>query len=300
MQLLAYALAYPILRLISILPFPVLYFLSDIVYLLLYRIGGYRKSTVRKNLSLALPHLTKEERRQIERKSYSHFCDTFFEMAKSLSITDKQIRERFTFTNFDLAHEYEAKGKSVVLLIGHYGSYEWLLSMNMYFKTFRGFGIYKAIRNKYFNELVKKIRRRFGAELVGTKSIIPAMRRHRREGVHGFYGFISDQSPKQQSIIYYGKFFGVEVPMQVGGEILAKKLDMNVIFARVDKTARGYYKCTFVPLEGSPKDYPNFEVTDWFMKLLEDQIREKPEYYLWTHKRFKHRKIDTATAQTNP
>jgi len=299
MQLLVYALAYPILRFISILPFWALYFLSDCTYILLYRIVGYRRSTVRKNMALALPHLSDKERREVEKKSYRHFCDTFFEMAKSLSITDKQIRQRFTFTNMELAHEYEDKGKSVVVLIGHYGSYEWLLSMNLHFHSFKGIGIYKAIRNKYFNELVKRIRRRFGAELIGTKSIIPAMRKNAREGIKGFYGFISDQSPKSQSIIYYGKFFGVEVPMQVGGEILAKKLDMNVMFARVEKVSRGHYQCTFVALEGSPKEYPNFAVTDWFMKLLEEQIIEKPEYYLWTHKRFKHRKKvsdSTATA----
>lgn len=297
MQFLAYALAYPILRFISILPFWALYFLSDCTYILLYRIIGYRKSTVRKNLALALPHLSEKERREVEKKSYRHFCDTFFEMAKSLSITYKQIRQRFTFTNMDLAHEYEDKGKSVVLLVGHYGSYEWLLSMNLHFTVFKGIGIYKAIRNKYFNELVKRIRRRFGAQLIGTKSIIPAMRKNAREGIKGFYGFISDQSPKSQSIIYYGKFFGVEVPMQVGGEILSKKLDMNVMFARVEKVSRGHYQCTFVPLEGSPKDYPNFAVTDWFMKLLEEQIIEKPEYYLWTHKRFKHRKAATDTTE---
>ncbi len=290
MQLLAYVLAYPFIWLISIQRFRVLYFLSDIVYILIYRIVGYRRSTVRKNIALALPHLTEKERRLIEKKSYKHFCDTFFEMAKSLTITDKEIRQRFTFTNFDVAHEFEAKGKSVVMFTGHYGSYEWLLSMNMYLRTYKGIGIYKAIRNKYFDALVRKVRRRFGAELVTTKDIIPAMRKNAREGIKAFYGFISDQSPKNSSIIYYGDFLGVEVPMQVGGEMLAKKLDMNAIFARIDKTGRGHYQCTFIPLEGSPKDYPNFEVTDWFMKLLEDQIREKPEYYLWTHKRFKHRR----------
>jgi Kdo2-lipid IVA lauroyltransferase/acyltransferase len=293
MQLLAYVLAYPIIWLISIQPFRILYFFSDITCFLLYRVIGYRRSTVRRNLALALPHLTETERRLIEKRSYKHFCDTLFEMAKSLTITDKQIRQRFTFTNFDVAHEFESKGKSVIVFTGHYGSYEWLLSMNMYFSSYKGIGIYKAIRNEYFNTLVKKIRKRFGAELISTKNIIPAMRKNVREGIKGFYGFISDQSPKSQSIIYYGKFFGVEVPMQVGGEMLAKKMDMNVIFARIDKTGRGHYQCTFVPLEGSPKDYPNFEVTDWFMKLLEDQIREKPEYYLWTHKRFKHRKVVT-------
>lgn len=300
MQLLAYILSYPLFWLISLLPFRVLYFLSDITCLITYRIIGYRKLVVRQNLALALPHLTEKERRDIEKKSYSHFCDTFFEIAKSLTITDKQIRKRFTFTNIELAHEYEDKGKSVVLFTGHYASYEWLLSMNMYFKSFKGIGIYKIVRNKYFDALVKKMRGRYGAELIGTKNIIPAMRQNQRKGIKGVYGFISDQSPKKSSIIYYGKFFGVTVPMQVGGEMLAKKLDMNAMFARIDKTGRGYYQCTFVPLEGSPKDYPNFAVTDWFMNLLEEQIREKPEYYLWTHKRFKHRLDDTVTVQTNP
>ena len=296
MQLLAYILAYPIIWFISIQPFPVLYFMSDMTYLLLYRLIGYRKKTVRQNLKLALPHLNDNELKRVEKRFYHHFCDSFFEMTKTLSITDKQIRERFTFTNIELAHEYETKGKSVVVLIGHYASYEWLLSMSLYFNTYKGFGIYKAIRNKYFNELAKKIRRKFKAQLIGTKSTIPVMRQNEREGIKGFYGFISDQSPKRQSIIYYGNFFGVETPMQVGGEILAKKLDMNVMFARVEKTGRGYYQCTFVPLPGNPKDYPNFEVTDWFMNLLEQQIRETPEDYLWTHKRFKHRKKDDATA----
>lgn len=296
MQLLAYILAYPIIWFVSIQPFPVLYFMSDMTYLLLYRLIGYRKNIVRQNLKLAFPHLSNNELQKIEKGFYRHFCDSFFEMAKTLNITDEQIRKRFTFTNIDLAHEYETRGKSIVVLIGHYASYEWLLSMSLYFNAYRGFGIYKVIRNKYFNELVKKIRRKFKAELIGTKRTIPVMRQNEREGIKGFYGFISDQSPKKTSIIYYGKFFGVEVPVQVGGEILAKKLDMNVMFARVEKTGRGYYQCTFVPLPGSPKDYPNFEVTDWFMDLLEQQIKEAPEYYLWTHKRFKHRKTDNTTA----
>lgn len=289
MQLLGYIIAYPLIWFISILPFRLLYILSDVIYILLYKLIGYRKKTVRDNLKLALPHLSPSEHIDIEKKFYKHLCDSFMEMVKTMSITEKQMRERFTFTNIDLLHEYEAKNKSVMLFIGHYGSYEWLLSMNKYLKTFKGYGIYKAIRNKYFNALVKKIRRKFNAELISTKNIIPAMRQNHRQGIQAFYGFISDQSPKEQSIIYWGEFLGIDVPMQVGGEILAKKLDMNVMFARVEKTGRGYYRCTFVPLGRGPKTIPNFEITDWFMKLLEEQIKEAPEFYLWTHKRFKHR-----------
>lgn len=292
MQLLAYILLYPIFWLISILPFRVLYFLSDITYIILYRIIGYRKKTVRKNMELALRHLTAKERREVEKKFYRHFCDTLFEMAKTLTISENELKKRFVFDNIEVVNEFEAKGKSVMLICAHYGSYEWLLVMNKYFTTHKGFAIYKAVRNKYFNALVKRIRGRLDAELIGTKSIIPAMIQHKRKGILGYYGFISDQSPKRQSIIHWGKFFGMEVPVHVGAEILAKKLDMNVMFVKGGKIKRGYYKATFVPLNEEVKKIPDFEIMDRFMKMLENQILEQPEYYLWTHKRFKHRRND--------
>src|SRR5688572_20773544 len=112
MQLLGYIIAYPFIWFISILPFRLLYILSDVIYLLLYKLIGYRKKTVRENLSLALPHLSLSERINIEKRFYKHLCDSFMEMAKTMSISDKQMRERFTFTNLDLLHEYEAKNKS--------------------------------------------------------------------------------------------------------------------------------------------------------------------------------------------
>lgn len=299
MQLLAYILSYPFFWLISILPFRILYFLSDIACFIVYRIVGYRRKTVRENLALTLRHLTDQERLVIEKKFYHHFTDSFFEMAKTMTIGKKEIKKRFVFENFDLIHEFEAKNKSVVMLMGHYASYEWLLYMNTFFTTHKGFGIYKVIRNKYFDKLVKRIRGKFNAELIGARQTIAAMRQNERNGVLGFYGFITDQSPRLGSAIYWSDFFGMEVPIHVGGEMLAKKIGMNMIFAKVDKTARGYYKCTFVPVEGNIKDIPNFQISENFMKMLEQQILDAPEYYLWTHKRFKHRKNNPpATAQT--
>lgn len=296
MQLLAYLLAYPFIWFISILPFRVLYFFSDVSSFIIYHIIGYRKKTVRKNLELTLRHLTAEERLIIEKKFYRHFTDSFFEMAKSLTISDKELKKRFTFTNYDLVHEYEAKGKSVVLLIGHYASYEWLLYMNKFFTTHKGFGIYKPIANKHFDRLVKKMRGKFNAELIGIRETIPSMRQNERKGILGFYGFITDQSPKLTSAIHWGDFFGMEVPIHVGGEMLAKKIGMNMMFAKVSKTSRGHYSCTFIGIEEDLKLVPNYEISDRFMKMLEQQILEAPPYYLWTHKRFKHRKNDPPKA----
>ncbi len=295
MQLIAYLLAYPFIWFISTLPFKVLYILSDITYVLIYHIIGYRKKTVRLNFDLCLPHLSQKEKRAVEKKFYHHFCDSFVEMVKSLNISDKEIKKRYVFTNFEVAHQLEQTGKSTVVLIGHYASYEWLLVMHQYFNIQRGFGIYKPIKNKYFDAMVKKIRGRFGAELIGMRDVIPTMRKNIREGKHGFYGFITDQSPKIQTAAHWGKFFGMEVPIHVGGEMLAKKIGLNMLYARVEKTKRGHYSCTFVPV-GDIKEIPNFEITDRFMHLLEEQIKEAPQYYLWTHKRFKHRRNDPPTA----
>lgn len=291
MQRLAYLLAYPLIWFISILPFPVLYLISDMVYVLVYYIIGYRKKVVRDNFQLALPHLTPQEKHVLEKRFYHHFCDSFLEMVKTLSITDKEINERFVFTNFEVIHELEAEGKSVSVLIGHYASYEWLLVMHTHLeKGFKGYGIYKPIKNVYFDNLVKRMRSHFNAELLGIKEVIPTMRHNNRTGEKGFYGFITDQSPMLSSAIHWGKFFGQEVPIQIGGEMLSKKLGLNMAYAKIEKVKRGYYQCTFIKVEGDIKQIPNYDVTDGFMRMLEDQIYKDPAYYLWTHKRFKHRR----------
>lgn len=290
MQFLAYILAYPFIWFISILPFRVLYFFSDVSSFIIYYMIGYRKKTVRKNLELTLRHLSAEERLAIEKQFYRHFTDSFFEMAKSLTISNKELKKRFIFTNYDLVKEFEAKGKSIVLLMGHYASYEWLLYMSKGLTTHKGFGIYKPIANKHFDRLVKKIRGKFNAELIGIRETIPSMRQNERKGILGVYGFITDQSPKLTSAIHWGDFFGMEVPIHVGGEMLAKKIGMNMMFAKVSKISRGHYSCTFVGVEEDLKSVPNYEISDRFMKMLEQQILESPAYYLWTHKRFKHRK----------
>lgn len=288
LQLMLFIVVYPILWFTSILPFKILYFLSDIAYVIVYHIVGYRKKTVRKNLCIAVPHLSHIERKIIEKKFYRHFCDSFFEMIKTISISDKEIRKRFIIDNIELITEFEKKGKSIILICAHYSSYEWLLVMNKYI-TFHGFGVYKKIGNKYFDKLVRNIREKFNATLINTKEIAVIMKQNQEKGILGYYGFISDQSPKKHRTNYHTKFFGVEVPVFTGAEYLAKKLDMNVMFVKGQKIKRGYYKAHFIAYEGNPKETVNHEITDKFLRLLELQILEAPEYYLWTHKRFKHR-----------
>lgn len=287
MQFLVYIIAYPFLWLVSILPFPVFYALSDVIYFLIYHIIGYRKKTVRNNLALALPHLSEAERRVIEKKFYQHFCDMFLEMAKTMSISEEEINKRFVITNPELVTEYEQKGKSIMLLASHYASWEWLLALNKKL-SFQGVGVYKKLANKYFDKLVIDIRSKYNTKLVVTRETIPLIANNQRKGILSMYGMASDQSPKNDRIIHWGNFMGIDVPVHTGAEVLAKKYDLTVLFAKVEKVKRGYYQATLIPLTDDPKSITNFEITNMFIKEVEKQIHEAPEYYFWTHKRWKH------------
>jgi Kdo2-lipid IVA lauroyltransferase/acyltransferase len=288
MQFLVYILAYPILWLISILPFRIFYWFSDFVFFLVYYVLGYRRKVVRENLALALPHLDEAERKVIEKKFYQHMCDMFLETIKTMGISPQEMDKRFQITNLDLVKEYAKKGKSVILVASHYASYEWLLTMNTKI-DFKGIAVYKTLANPYFDRLVRKIRSRYDTELIETRKAIPMMAQNQREGILSMYGLASDQSPKLDRIFHSMKFMGVEVPVHTGAEMLAKKYDLSVIMVKVKKIARGYYEATFLPIAENPNDYAHFDITEKYLREVEKQILEAPEYYLWTHKRWKHR-----------
>lgn len=288
MQYLIYLLVYPLLWLISILPFPLLYLFSDAIYIVVYHVIGYRKGTVRKNLSLAFPEKTAKERLSIEKKFYHHMCDMFLEMIKTMTISEAEMDRRFKFTNMEVYTDLEKEGKSIALMCAHYASYEWVISMNKYIH-FNGYAIYKRIANPYFDKLVRDIRSRFKAHLITTKDTIPSMQANEEQGIRGVYGFASDQSPKASKAHHWGTFMNIKTPVHTGAEMLAKKFDLNVIFLRTKKVRRGYYEASFEVLSTDVTKVPDYEITDHFLTLVEKQIREAPQYYLWTHKRWKHK-----------
>lgn len=289
MQFLIFIIAYPFLWIISILPFRIFYLLSDVVYFLVYYVIGYRKKTVRANIALALPHLSPEERLSIEKKSYRHLCDMFMEMTKTMTISAKEMNKRFVITNLEVIKEYEQKEKSIMLLASHYASWEWLITLNQKV-SYQGIGVYKKIANKYFDKLIRDIRSKYNTELVATNKTIPLISHNQKNGILSIYGLASDQSPKHDRIFHWDSFMGVEVPVHTGAEMLAKKHDLNVIFAKVRKVKRGYYEATLIPLSDDPRSVPDFGITHAFIKEVEKQIYEAPEYYFWTHKRWKHRR----------
>ena len=288
MQLIAFIIIYPFLWIISILPFKILYIFSDILYFWVYLVFGYRKKVVRTNLSLCFPEKSEKERKEIEKKFYKHLCDMLVESIKSLTISETEMKKRFVCTNIEAIHNIEKQNRSIVIMCAHYASWEWVFILQVYVK-YKGYAVYKKLANKYFDKMVKKIRARYNSYLITNKETVEVLTQQKEKGELTLNGFISDQSPKYQKAHHWRKFMGIVVPMHTGAEVLAKKLDMSVLFMKVKKVKRGYYEATFSTIANNPNDYKNYEITDIFFDKVEAQIREIPEHYLWTHKRWKHR-----------
>jgi len=287
MHLVVYILVFPILWLISILPFRIFYFFSDLVYILVYYIIGYRKKVVYENLKLVFPDKSEKELFTIRKKFYKHMCDMFLEMIKTMSMSETEMRKRFQITNIPYVQELE-KRKNIMIMASHYASWEWGIILQKDIEA-TAFGVYKKIKNPYFDKLVRDIRAKYNSVLISTKETIPTVLGNHRKGVKALYGFVSDQSPKLDKSTYWATFMNYNVPIFTGAEMLSRKCDLAVCYFKVEKIKRGHYKATYVPLTENPKDLKKFEITDLFLKEVEKQLYEAPEYYLWTHKRWKHR-----------
>ena len=290
MALLIYLLAYPILWLISKLPFRLLYILSDGTYILLYHIIRYRRKTVRSNLNQALNSYDKKKLLKIEKNFYRHLCDVFLEMIKTISITEKQLNRRFQFTNIDLVHSLENNNKSILLFCSHYANWEWTIIMGKHI-NFKGYALYKRIKNRYFDSMMHQIRSRFDATLIDSKYAIRRINENEKNNRRGIYAFISDQAPPPSRTYYWESFLGKKAPVHTSAESLAKKFDFIPLYLNIEKNKRGYYQATFVELLDNHqqiKDIKDFDLTKNFLKKLEEQIYKAPEYYFWTHKRWKY------------
>lgn len=288
MQLFIYLLTYPILWMISKLPFVLLYKVSDFVYILLFHVIGYRKQLVLQNLRYCFPEKSQQELLDIRKKFYLHMCDLFLEMIKSMTMTREEMDKRAVFHNLELIDKYAEQNKSVVLLCGHYANYEWVLSLSNHIKH-HGFGIYSPLSNKYFDRLIKRIRKKSGGELISRYQTARMVLKNQRSDHLSLYGFVNDQSPQLMHADYWREFFGVKVPVFTAAETLAKKFDMAVVFFCVKKVKRGYYETTIIDIAANSAAYPDYKITDIYWEMLEQEIKNQPEYYLWTHNRFKHK-----------
>jgi len=261
---------------------------SDGLYILIYHVFGYRKKVVKANLDLAFPEKSEKEKRRITKAFYHHFCDLLLESIKSMTISEAEMKKRFVFTNIEEIHKLEKANKSIILMCGHYASWEWMFIVQRYINH-KGFGIYKRLENKYFDALAKRIRARYNTRLITTKQTINVLTESINKGELSISGFASDQSPRANKAYHWQEFMGVKVPVHTGAEMIAKKLDISIVFLDIKKIKRGYYETTFKTFTTNPREFKDYEITDVFLKFVENQIHEAPEYYLWTHKRWKHK-----------
>lgn len=287
MQLLVFILSYPVLWLISILPYRPFYLFSDLVFFLVYHVVGYRKKVVRENLELVFPEKSAKEIHRIRKEFFKHMCDVFLEMVKTMNLSREKIKKRYRFTNVDLIQEIEKK-KSILIPCSHYANWEWNVSLNLFVKS-KGFAVYQKVANRYFDRLIRDFRSKWNTRMITTHETVKTVVRNERDTIRGIYGMVSDQSPMVEHAQYWDKFMGVTVPIYNGAEILARKLDLAVVFLKVSKVKRGYYQAEFIPITISGKETAPTEITKKFIALAEQQIKERPEHYLWSHKRWKHR-----------
>ncbi len=288
MQFIIYIIVFPILWLLSILPFRVLYLLSNFVSFILFRLIGYRKDIVLNNIKLAFPEKPEAEIRKIRRQFYIHFTDVFIEMIKSITISEKNVHKRFVFEGLDVINDLGKKGKSIILVGSHYANWEWMVSLNN-LVLHKAYAVYTPIGNKYFDKMMLKYRTKYGGIFIKPSVARKTYQENEENGVLTLNALVSDQSPQLSGTRYWTTFLNVFVPVHVGAEEIAKKLNQAVVFYEVTKVKRGHYKCTFKTIVENPNEYPNYQITDLYLKEVEKQVAKAPQYYFWTHKRFKHK-----------
>ncbi|MAW16470.1 MAG: lysophospholipid acyltransferase family protein [Flavobacteriaceae bacterium] len=286
MERLTFIITFPFLLLISWMPFGILYLLSDILYYLLYHVAGYRKNVVRKNIKLSGLVKTKKEALAIERKFYRYLCDLFLEMIKVKGMSKNDMMRRFKLTNPSILKDFARMNKSVFVMAGHYGNFEWLLSLGHH-TPHTAHGIYAPLQNPYFDKYLKKVRSLHGSFLISRKKFREQFTnmQHRKELT--VIGFAADQSPQDKKKNYFRNFFGHEVPVFTGAERLGKTFDVPILMAKVRRIKRGYYETTLNLLAENPRTLPDYAITDFFYEQLETLIKEDPSLYFWSHNRFK-------------
>jgi KDO2-lipid IV(A) lauroyltransferase len=263
--------------------------LSDLVCFLLYRVFGYRKGVVRSNLKLAFPKRSEKDLIAIEKKFYTHLCDLFLEIIKSMGMSKREMLKRFKVKNIEVLKTFEEENRSVFLVCGHYASWEWMMSLGYHIKH-KGYGIYRPISNLYFDALIKRIRSRHDAYMIPQVTASSIIKNKELARELGIYGFASDQSPRPKPLTYWRTFLGMHVPVYNGAERLAKELDIPVVFCKIKRVKRGYYEVEFKLMTATPAQTKENEITDQYTEWLEAQIHEDPSQYFWTHKRFKYAK----------
>ena len=301
-------LSYYLLRgfvwLLSLLPFWALYGLADCFFLLVYYIIRYRRKVVRRNLSTSFPEKSEREVKQIERRFYRWLCDYAVETMKLLTISDKALLRRMELRGAEQLEQCFDKGQDCAVILGHYCNWEWLADIQLTFKRYPDAllgSIYHPLYNKAFDRLFIDIRSAHGGLCIAKQDILRELVRLNREKRHSVFAYVSDQSPRWHNIHLWLDFMNHDTPVFTGGERIMRKKDNAVFYLDMERPRRGKYVCTFKLVSQHAAQEPENEITKQFFKMLEQTIRRQPEFYLWTHNRWKrtHEEFDRQYVMVN-
>lgn len=292
MSKIGFYIALPLLYFISILPFSLFYLLSDLLYLLIYKVVGYRKKVVYENLKNSFPQKSHKELKEIEKKFFHYLCDLVLETLKTLTISKKEALRRCAFNENAIAifKQLNDEKKSCILVMGHFGNWEWAGSSFSLLNSQQLYVIYHPLSNKYFDKLMYNMRSRFGTKLYAMKDTMREMIRNRHE--INATAFIADQTPSPEGA-YWTTFLNQNTPVFWGTEKIAQKLNYPVLYATVNRKKRGYYEVNVEYLVKNPKDTNEGEISELHTRKLEKDIMAQPEIWLWSHKRWKYKRILT-------
>ena len=288
MAAIIYYILFPFIYLISLSPFWLMYRLSSTLYILFYYVVGYRKKIVLENLRNAFPEKTEKEIRLICRKYYKYLCDLVFETLKTVTWTEKDARKRIKMHHVEMMNKLHDEGKSIIIVMGHLGNWEWAgpgFSLNYKHQLYV---VYQPLSNKYFEKLFSGSRTKFRTKIVERKDTLRSMISNKK--TISATALIADQAPTPVKTAVWMDFLNQDTPVFNGPEKIAKMLDYAVVYMDVQRTKRGYYEVVPTLLFDKPKETDDLEITLAFNKMLEYGIRKRPETWLWSHRRWKHKR----------
>jgi KDO2-lipid IV(A) lauroyltransferase len=276
-------IVYPVSR----MPFPLLYVFSDFLFFVMFRLVGYRRKVVFDNLKNSFPEKEEKELNEIEKKFFKHFCDLIVESIKGFTISEEEVLKRMTYSNKEVLENLAKKNKSVTFIGGHFGNWELLAVTIAQTIPHTVKALYTPLKGKYWDDKITASRSRFGLKMFTIQNV--KVLRDSLEGELSAVIFGSDQSPSNPKRAYWLKFLNQDTGVQFGAEKHAKDFDTAVIYGAITKNKRGYYNTEFIQLFENVGDLEYGAVIESFSKTLEEKIRENPHYYLWTHRRWKHK-----------
>jgi Kdo2-lipid IVA lauroyltransferase/acyltransferase len=283
---------YPIYALpiyvLVLLPFPLYYLLSDLLFGLGYYIIGYRKKVIHQNLRNAFPLKTELEIIETGRRYYAFMIDLFLETFKQLVMSPHSVQRRFRFINPEVLEPFQQRNQSIIFVLGHYGNWEWCGQSFHLKKMFQQDVLYHPLSNPFFDWITYKLRSRWGVGLIPMQVSIKEM--IRRKEMLTATAFLADQTPSNKDACHWMTFLNQDTPVFLGTEKIAKKLNRPVVFVHLNRIKRGSYETSFTVISESPKDTPDNWITEQHTKLLEADIIKCPELWLWSHRRWKHKR----------